>query len=62
MPLRDAKARRLVAAILENLAKWIEDAQAIADEQPAGSKGRALHLAANMEQSRRALVHLVEED
>lgn len=62
MPLNNRRSRRIVDAVLSSMDVWIDCAERIADECPPGSKGRALHLAHNLMQSRDALVRLADRD
>lgn len=64
MPFRDEKARRVILAVLENIANWEARAEAIADNCPPGCKREALSLAkdlANAQVSLRRLAGIKEE-
>lgn len=60
MPFRDEKARRVILAVLENIANWEARAEAIADNCPPGCKHDALSLAKDLEQARLSLERLVQ--
>ena len=60
VPLRNEKARRLVQAVLENVADWEVRCLEIAEHEPPGNKSRALSLARDMEQCRVTLTRMVK--
>jgi hypothetical protein len=62
MPFREEKAERLIQAVMMNMQSWLDDLAVIESFAIPGNKGRILHLMANMEQAKRALQRLIDED
>lgn len=63
MPLREAKVRRLVAALFANLDRWAEQSEEIAENAipVTGNKSRALHLKASILQAKLTLENLMRD-
>lgn len=63
MPLREAKTRRLIAAIHANLDNWALAAEEIAEHAIplTGNKARALHLKMSLLQAKNAIDHILAD-
>jgi hypothetical protein len=61
MPFRDAKVRRVLAAMLANIDGWYEAVAEIESTAHPGNKVKALHLMVNMKQARASLEHLIAD-
>jgi hypothetical protein len=62
VPLREAKAQRIIQAVLANMDNWKLRAEALAETMPTGSKHEALALAKDLTMAQHSLKRLAEMD